>query len=779
MEADGSHLYANWLNPIIDLIRDRDFGEAYALDEYFPATPGRKLVQCVALLCQDKLSDADSLLKTLSAKIRQLSPDFVRIHSEVDLDTDLLEASRAAIKNKCLALSLLCLESHLRTHPESVQTVIDGLIAIVSQALITNNLDVGLACLDRVTELDDSPARLIQYAEIALANLQKSSAQALSKFVRDLINQALNRLPQEDVDNQLKIAKLLATIDVESFRTACKLLRQILHAHPSAGPEVAVLLLPLIDYLPYFSDIADFLLDVDPGNVAPLTEQLVKTYERSRNQSYLKKAQFLLNALDYVRLGYSSQLVTSLLIVGRKSNNFELYAQRLVGLELELDIALNVARILIRNRRTSDYDLVMWFLEQALQRGPAARTSVFPLYIRLSEVAASHNHLEQREEFLRRAVNLAMDLREFLELGGGNTPKQRLSTLFENIDVLSEALWFDQGKEADAFEPIIKEADQYERRQIFYTLLDKPFQIPLIRLKSLFRILFRTGLELTEYDVERIQSVMASLPYELQDVIQERLSQQTIREMDRLSSPGEGRQERQREIVIENDRVIIKGSLVVGKALDGAGEKSLEILDVGGLAEMEKANQAEQSQHSTVNIERHTRIEFPTECVLERKVELRIQLTKDVPKLTRALRLVTFAVSEGTKQVTLDVHITAPGFAVQQWHKPLVLPINGNSEEIFFTLVPLEKGMQVIEIEFFHGSSRVGYVLVKTEVRDWRRPSTKAASNLMSMEDPVDGLKSVAATNTRPVKRTLHVSWVERAGKLYYTSYSEDPNEFG
>ena len=68
------------------------------------------------------------------------------------------------------------------------------------------------------------------------------------------------------------------------------------------------------------------------------------------------------------------------------------------------------------------------------------------------------------------------------------------------------------------------------------------------------------------------------------------------------------------------------------------------------------------------------------------------------------------------EQVTLYVHITASGFTMQQRHKPLILPVNGDSEEIIFKLVPVDLGEQVVEIEFFHQGSRVGYVLVKTNV---------------------------------------------------------------
>ena len=118
------------------------------------------------------------------------------------------------------------------------------------------------------------------------------------------------------------------------------------------------------------------------------------------------------------------------------------------------------------------------------------------------------------------------------------------------------------------------------------------------------------------------------------------------------------------------------------------------------------------------DIERYTRIEFPSECILQQKVDLRIQLVVQTPAQTRVLQKVSITTDIEVKEVTLYVHITASGFTMQQRHKPLILPVNGDSEEIIFKLVPVDLGEQVVEIEFFHQGSRVGYVLVKTNVKN-------------------------------------------------------------
>jgi len=97
-----------------------------------------------------------------------------------------------------------------------------------------------------------------------------------------------------------------------------------------------------------------------------------------------------------------------------------------------------------------------------------------------------------------------------------------------------------------------------------------------------------------------------------------------------------------------------------------------------------------------------TRIDFPLECLLKREANLKIQLTGyKFPKLN---------------QLTLDVPVTASSFEKSYSCRQIVLSASGNSEEITFPLVPLERGEQVIQIEFFLESVRVGYYLVKTKV---------------------------------------------------------------
>ena len=171
----------------------------------------------------------------------------------------------------------------------------------------------------------------------------------------------------------------------------------------------------------------------------------------------------------------------------------------------------------------------------------------------------------------------------------------------------------------------------------------------------------------------------------------------------------------------------------------------------------------------SVTIERHTRIEFPSECVLEQKVDLKIQLTQEVPEFTRVLEKILLTVGRSTKQVELNVKVTAPAFAIRPYQQQLTVLVKGDSNEVIFTLVPLERGEQVIEIEFFQEATRVGYLLVPTKVRS--HSVDESSPKVLSMEDPIDGLKNLESMTVNPDKHTLNVTWIERESKLLYTIF--------
>ncbi|MDB9394690.1 hypothetical protein [Microcystis aeruginosa] len=174
-------------------------------------------------------------------------------------------------------------------------------------------------------------------------------------------------------------------------------------------------------------------------------------------------------------------------------------------------------------------------------------------------------------------------------------------------------------------------------------------------------------------------------------------------------------------------------------------------------------------ESKNITIERHTRIEFPSECILEQKVDLKIQLTQEIPKSTRVQEKISLPVESNTKQVKLNVKVTAPGFAIRPSQQQLTVLVKGDSNEVTFTLFPLETGKQVIEIEFFQEATRVGYLLVPTKVRS--HSVDESSPKVLSMEDPIDGLKNLESMTVNPDKHTLNVTWIERESKLLYTIF--------
>ena len=116
----------------------------------------------------------------------------------------------------------------------------------------------------------------------------------------------------------------------------------------------------------------------------------------------------------------------------------------------------------------------------------------------------------------------------------------------------------------------------------------------------------------------------------------------------------------------------------------------------------------------TSQLERHTRIECPEECQLQRPVQLLVQLTLVPEAATRVTSRVRISRDETTY---LDIHITAPGFVIDLTHRRMTIPDATDSEQVTFQLVPTEVGDQVIEVEFIQHGSRIGYVLVTTFVK--------------------------------------------------------------
>lgn len=163
-------------------------------------------------------------------------------------------------------------------------------------------------------------------------------------------------------------------------------------------------------------------------------------------------------------------------------------------------------------------------------------------------------------------------------------------------------------------------------------------------------------------------------------------------------------------------------------------------------------------------VERYTKIDFPEVCTRDKKVELRIQLMRQLPVITRVLKKLRITVGVDIKEIALNVVVTAPAFALQKTQQPLKMPIDGDSEEIVFNLYPAESGDQVIEIEFFYDNSRIGHVLVKTHVGYWAEDDR---ARIALLKDPIKFLE-LHRPDELQHKLILHVTWLSRVGELHF-----------
>lgn len=779
MEVQEHRQSAPWPDSIRRLLSEHEYGEAFALSEFFPATQERMLLQCLALLGQEKLIEANSLLEQLNIDLRTIPPNITSFIREGDLD--LLNIANQAIKKLLFSTASFCIHLNLLTRPEATQKTIDEMLALTSRALIHGKLDFAQECFDHIANLDDSPMRLLQCAEIALANRTRDSAESLFELAQIFINRALPQVSSEDHETSLRAAKLLA-VDARTFDDSCKLFRQILHSSPSMKARVFDTLLPLIEYKPYFNEIADFLLPLYPEKVAQLALRLVNGQKRQRNPALLEKARNILGALDYVGLGFSSQLAEAIVIVGRHSENFESHVQRLIHLEAAPSVFLEAFKVLV-DRKSKEFGLMAQLLEHLLLLHPNSRLKVLSGYGQLSNLAERDGRTDLRDEFLERAITLSTGVEEFLAHAININLTHELLFLNNRNTHLKKALWFSQSEVDEVVNTLITSAEPYERKTALYALLDQQDQFEPRQLLAWIKALFRSDIGLTERDVIRIEEKRSPLAPEVQNELIKGLSKQKISESDiymggvhamrSVASSIDSSVFYMRRTSDHSKEVYMELMELLKEAGDDERAALLEKFIVEERLPAKKRKAIKKTP--TVRVERYTHVDFPNQCALETKVDLRIQLTKTPPAKTRTRKKLKIDVARPVKNIKIEINVTAPAFAMQERRKLMSMSVSKDSEEITFTLIPLELGEQVIEVEFFYESLRVGYILVKTRVRE--RAMTTAPSNMVVMETPSQGLKNSENLHVSPDRRVLHATWFDKENKLSYTVYSPGINE--
>ncbi len=954
MKSRSEVLCETWLKPIVNLIGEGEFSEAYALVGYFPSTCSRQLVQLAALLGQNKVTEADTLLRNFAYETQSLVTDFATILSQIDFN--LLEVGYQAIQNKHFELGDFCLEFQLRTHAETIPAVVDGLLQIAAQMLAADYFDRGRAYLERAIKLDNSPARLIQCAEVLLVNKPKGSGYkdhiirsvAFSPDGQLIASGSNNHLIQLwdlqgqpigqpfqghkgtvsavafSPDGQLIVSSSLdKTIRLWNWqgKQVCPALKgheglvntvafspdgrliasgsndktirlwnrkgnavgQPFHGHersvnaiafspdgqtilsgsddktirlwnlqgkpivqPLRGHENAV---RCVAFSPDGRLVASGsddktvrLWDLDGKLINPPFQghlgavrsvafspdgQLIASgsNDKTIRLSDLKGSQIgqpFIGHDDWVRsVAFSpdGQLIVSgsddetirlwnlqgnLLSINKElsSNLKATFASDLIHQALEqlseedINNKLKIAKLFavhIQDLRASRELLIKIFqsginpqiYEVLLSLMAQEDSSVKPIIDFLLDSNDPLPLVEQLVAAYLRSKDSSFQDTAFFLLASVN-PIER-----ENTSLFTKAL-LKLEPPLDILELYAQRLTSLESSSVSYLEVGKA----LIKSETINYALTSQLLEKSlQYDSSQRTEVI-SVYIQLGQLASKNNNQQLYKEfLSRALFFSNDFNEfseslikisrsylNSRGVSFAIEHLVITGQAMnVGAAIEGAIlTQNFNITKRDFDAFSPKAGSAGFSSSQVLNqktkqafiIERHTQIKFPQECILERKAELKIKLTKEIPNFTNVLEKISLAVGAKTKQVKLNVNVTAPGFAVRPYQQQLTVSVKGDSNEVIFTLVPLELGEQTIEIEFFKRATRVGYVLVKTNVKSYSVSETLL--KVLSMEDPINGLNNLATMPVNPDKHTLHVNWMERESKLLYTIYPAD-----
>lgn len=672
METTSNVQSIPWLRPLVELLNKREFEEAFELGEYLPETTERKLVQCAVLVAINKFKESETLLRGLSLDIPQIAPFISTVFSKgVDF---LLTMAIHAIDEGYLLTGHLFFESYLCKIPNPGSKALIALKRLSGIALRLHEYDLGLDFINRNLQINNSPDQLLKCAEIVLINRSSEFAENLLVFSKNLIDQALDKLDDDNIELRIKAAKLLA-MGIKTFDEAGILIREVLKLDLSKKEEISNLLLPLIDSKSNFSEIADLLIDIEPANIFQITNELFQIFLHTKNSIALEKAKLLLGKIDYIESGYVQQFADALLTVASHVEDFELYAKKILDYHVEAKTFLKFAGKLIGSESNNLF-LASKFVDKAFLGDSSLKISVIRAYFRLAKLCEKKGEMHLRDAIILKAANLSNDLTEFLENGFDSLLK-RVKAIFDYEEILTSRNWFKKD----------------EKLSLAIKLIQKSKGISYFEREEIQKFLLGHFKEIKE-DQNRITKVLTG-------------------------------DKRFRMWKLHRFYLSVKKSQSKDSFLE-------EVYELGYSAKEERFFKKEKSFSK---IERYTRIEFPTECELEKKAELKIQLMKNVPVLTRVLKKISVKIAKNKKEIIFDAHVTAPGFAIEQKSKSMKVPVDADSEELIFSLYPAERGEKAIEIEFFCNSLRVGYVIVKTYVGV--RESSESISDAITMEYPM------------------------------------------
>jgi tetratricopeptide (TPR) repeat protein len=133
-------------------------------------------------------------------------------------------------------------------------------------------------------------------------------------------------------------------------------------------------------------------------------------------------------------------------------------------------------------------------------------------------------------------------------------------------------------------------------------------------------------------------------------------------------------------------------------------------------------------------LRRHTDVLFPEYCAINQTVSLSIQIVLESPPSG-----LNPLVGGRAREVDLIVFVSANAFEVDKRWRKLSMPFGRDSERVEFELVGQELGTQLIEVELFYRTDRVGYIVVETEVVGG---ATSGQDRQIIYEDDYDSVRS-------------------------------------
>jgi hypothetical protein len=786
---------------LLRLIQRREFDEVLALLPYYPATPAARIVGCACLLQKGLVEEADKELLDLPFDPKDIPPDLPPLLAAIGVN--LLSRANASRDQERYLACWLDLEFHVGLYPEAASAVY-GILARIVGRIPGRYPDANfLSNLKRLAFIDSSPSGMIRFARICL---RRSCADApLSDFAREMLARALERLPERDTESRMIIAGLLVKKS-QAFHKDWPIienaLRGALRADRSLQGRIADLLGLMLNHRGKFDRVSEFLVETDPRSIETLVKQLVEGGKGTKRNlaDRLAKAQTLLDSRDYLTVGAGREYVRALLKFIGASGNLACYADRLRALASNPEFTLDVAEGLVGSEARA-VELAVELLEKYPEPETKEKSRRLALCFRIADCRESDGKMDFQGWALQRAARLTSSPAEFFEgwcdgIEGRSNVQHKLYKKLRRLIVFGPRLEghriYTRSVLDNYGKSLLKGMAPDHRAALLLWLINEYSGDTSEWVTTWGKRLLTKDLNLTEDQANLLRAWFkprAGLLYR-KYVLNRTLTKILKRGQLWMQWPSGWSAETLGTGGGPSDWA---GPLILGH---GGGEGTLGPVRRPALV----CKRPEPPSPAQI-MERHTRVAFPIECMAEVKADLIVQLTPEAPAETRISEKITATTKPGESQVTLDVHVSAPGFAIHKPRQPMTAPVDGDSEELTFALFPVEVGEQVIEIEFFQGAVRVGYALVRTQVNEWRSwtgrvptmrlvglmhptpavpdlpeelaPSQAAGTlDVFVPESPRGGMADMPGRRVSESRRTLHVSWSERDSRLDYTLYS-------